>query len=344
MPTTGLHAAAAGTDLHEDKRIKEPVRAVATANVTISSPGGSIDSVVLVNGDRVLLTGQTSSSDNGIYLWDSGSTSMTRTTDAALASDFVFGFKVYAREGTLFGKTYWTYTQSASVTIGTTALTFSQDVLGTGNQSVNTVYAGPASGSSTSPAFRALVNADIPSPMTISGVVAGSAVRASGLTGTTTGGRFVGVMTSGHPTSGTFAVGDFVVDLTPKFYVCTGAGSPGTWVEASGSMSNPMTTNQDVIVGGSGGTPARLAVGSNGQVLGVVAGAVAWTSNPSGFANPMTTIGDLIAGDTGGTPLRVGVGSNGQVLTVVGGQPGWANPEGITNNAASLLYLASRYT
>ena len=37
----------------------------------------------------------------------------------------------------------------------------------------------------------------------------------------------------------------------------------------AGSMSNPMTTAGDIIVGGSGGTPTRLAKGNNGELLRV---------------------------------------------------------------------------
>ena len=71
---------------------------------------------------------------------------------------------------------------------------------------------------------------------------------------------------------------------------CTGSGTGalatregGAWnCGASGSgMSNPMTTAGDIIKGGASGTPQRLAVGSNGDVLTVVSGAPAWAA-PSG--------------------------------------------------------------
>lgn len=45
---------------------------------------------------------------------------------------------------------------------------------------------------------------------------------------------------------------------------------------ASSGMSNPMTTAGDIIVGGSGGAPERLGIGSNGQVLTVSGGVPAW--------------------------------------------------------------------
>jgi hypothetical protein len=47
-------------------------------------------------------------------------------------------------------------------------------------------------------------------------------------------------------------------------------------------MNNPMTTAEDLIVGGTSGAPARLAAGSEGDVLQVVSGAVAWDTAPAG--------------------------------------------------------------
>lgn len=56
-------------------------------------------------------------------------------------------------------------------------------------------------------------------------------------------------------------------------------------------MSNPMTTAEDVIVGGASGAPGRLAIGSVGDVLTVSAGtAVSWAAP---------------AGSTTGTPYEV---------------------------------------
>jgi hypothetical protein len=51
------------------------------------------------------------------------------------------------------------------------------------------------------------------------------------LTGSVAATRYVGGTTSGAPASGTFAVGDFVIDQTGVPWVCTGAGTPGTWAE-----------------------------------------------------------------------------------------------------------------
>ena len=56
----------------------------------------------------------------------------------------------------------------------------------------------------------------------------------SGLTGATAPARFVGGTTSGAPITGTFEVGDFVIDQTGKVIICTVAGSPGTWGAVTG--------------------------------------------------------------------------------------------------------------
>lgn len=57
---------------------------------------------------------------------------------------------------------------------------------------------------------------------------------ASGLTGATAASRYVGATTSGAPVSGTFAVGDYTIDRAGSIWICTAAGSPGTWSSAGG--------------------------------------------------------------------------------------------------------------
>lgn len=59
----------------------------------------------------------------------------------------------------------------------------------------------------------------------------------SGLTGATAASRYVGATTSGSPASGTFALGDFVIDQTGNVWVCTTGGTPGTWAKVGGAAS-----------------------------------------------------------------------------------------------------------
>lgn len=90
---------------------------------------------------------------------------------------------------------------------------------------------------------------------------------------------------------------------------------------ASGEgVSNPMTTANDMIVGGVGGEAIRLAGGTEGQYLTVVAGVLTWLDlpvNPSELTNPMTGPADMIRGGTAGAPERIAPGTEGQVLRMV---------------------------
>ena len=61
------------------------------------------------------------------------------------------------------------------------------------------------------------------------------AVAPSGLTGATAATRYVGGSVSGAPTTGTFAVGDYVVAQDGFVHICTVAGSPGEWAAAGGT-------------------------------------------------------------------------------------------------------------
>ncbi|MCY1544408.1 hypothetical protein D9M68_802910 [compost metagenome] len=78
----------------------------------------------------------------------------------------------------------------------------------------------------------------------------------------------------------------------------------------SGKLSNPMTTAGDMIVGGASGAPARVAAGTAGQVLTMVAGSPAWAApaggGGGGVPSPVVTVT--------GTTRTVGVSDAGAYL------------------------------
>ena len=63
------------------------------------------------------------------------------------------------------------------------------------------------------------------------------------LAGSTATVRFAGGVNGAIPASGTYAVGDTVVDITGKIYICTTAGAPGTAVWATIGVGAGLTTN-----------------------------------------------------------------------------------------------------
>jgi hypothetical protein len=54
------------------------------------------------------------------------------------------------------------------------------------------------------------------------------------------------------------------------------------WGADSAGMTNPMTTTGDTIYSSSGSTPARLGIGSTGQVLTVAGGVPSWATPAAG--------------------------------------------------------------
>lgn len=77
-----------------------------------------------------------------------------------------------------------------------------------------------------------------------------------------------GIYASAAPTTGSWVVNDQVYNSTPTVgqplgWICTVAGTPGTWVALSNlgatPLVNPMTTLGDIIYGGASGVATRLA-------------------------------------------------------------------------------------
>jgi hypothetical protein len=61
------------------------------------------------------------------------------------------------------------------------------------------------------------------------------------------------------------------------------------WGADSAGMTNPMTTTGDMIYSSSGSTPARLGIGTSGQVIGIAAGVPAWVTPASGSMTSIAT-------------------------------------------------------
>ena len=107
---------------------KASVRAATTANVTLASAlenGDVLDGVTLATGNRVLVKDQTTGSQNGIYVVAS-SGAPTRSTDCDTAAELTSNFAVFVEEGTSNADQGYVLTNDGAITVGTTALTFTQ--------------------------------------------------------------------------------------------------------------------------------------------------------------------------------------------------------------------------
>lgn len=122
-PTTSTDAAtkqyvddrAGGFDWHES------VVAKSTANVNPAAFAGStIDGITLANGNRILLTDQTTTSENGIWVFNGAGSALTRPADADNAGDLSGGSSVYVEQGTANADSIWAITTDGPITPGTT--------------------------------------------------------------------------------------------------------------------------------------------------------------------------------------------------------------------------------
>ena len=105
---------------------KDSVRVASTANVTISGPGAAIDGITLSSGDRVLLKDQSTGSQNGIYIFNGAASAMTRATDADADAEVTSGMFVFVEAGTVNADNGFVLTTDGTITVGSTALTFTQ--------------------------------------------------------------------------------------------------------------------------------------------------------------------------------------------------------------------------
>ena len=115
----------------QDIDYKQTARAITVANVTLSGGAPStVDGVNLALNNRVLVSAQTTGSQNGIYIVTtvgSGSNgTWARTSDADATGDIKGGTIIMITEGTVYADTQWKLTTDDPITVGTTTMTFAR--------------------------------------------------------------------------------------------------------------------------------------------------------------------------------------------------------------------------
>lgn len=106
---------------------KDSVRVVSRSNINLSASILTIDGVSLADKDRVLLVGQTSQSQNGIYAWSVSTNQLTRAQDADSIFELSPGVKVYVEEGNSHAQTSWILITSGIITPGITNMVFANE-------------------------------------------------------------------------------------------------------------------------------------------------------------------------------------------------------------------------
>lgn len=288
---------------------KSSVRVVTVANVNLS--GGTsttVDGVTLVANDRVLVTAQSTASQNGIYrvkVLGSGSNgTWVRAKDADTTADVTAGMVVMITEGTTYADTQWKLTTNDPITLGTTSLAFSQrddsNVAGSDTQ-VQFNDGGSLAGDS------GLVFAKASNNLTVTGNVTGGNLITAALMDSAT------IHTSGLATLHSATVEDLTADqvlvpttggrlastnkLTFDESTLTVTGALTTTGESTlaSAIVSDLTDNRVVIAGSSGaieddanftfdGTTLNLATTGTSSLLTLTA-----TEN-SATASPLITL------------------------------------------------------
>jgi hypothetical protein len=268
----------------EAQSIKDSCRACSTTNLTATYDNGAsgvgatltnsstqaqleIDWIVnLFVGDRVLVNGQSSSFQNGIYvitvLGDSSTNwVLTRSDDYDQINEINYGDFLVVVEGTINGSTGWIQDQYSVATIGVSAIL-----------------------------FEPLLP---PSPLNLQRGGTGSNLAASN------GGIFYSTASAGAILSGTATASQVLLSgasTTPSWstatYPTTTTINQILYSSSANTIAGLATANSGVLVTNGSGVPS---ISTGGQIPGTT------TNNNANAGN----IGELIQADTGGSPISL---------------------------------------
>ena len=107
---------------------KDPVIVVSVANIATLSGLPTVDGVTLTAGQRILLVGQTTASQNGVYNVAAGT--WTRSTVEGSTGEMDLGATWLVLQGTTYGGSSWRISNSSAITVGSTAITIVQSSIG----------------------------------------------------------------------------------------------------------------------------------------------------------------------------------------------------------------------
>lgn len=330
---------------------KQAVRAIQTTNVTLAGGAPSqVDGVNLMKNDRVLVAGQNTGSENGLYyvatLGTGSNGTWARTSDANQTGEIEAGMIVMVTEGTTYADTQWKLTTNDPIVIGTTPLTFVINILssvGGSNTQIQYNSAGTLAGSPnlTWDGSQLYVGA--------TANIGGNVLPAANVTYSlgSTSARWNDLWIA----NSSIYIGDVVLATTGSALTINGAnvltGNAGAAFSTTGNVTggNLLTSGQvsatgnitggniaGTLLAGTLATAAQPNVTSLGTLTSLNSGAISSSGNVTG-ANILT--GGLISatGNITGGNLTVSTG------TVTAGNIVNSNSNGVGNIGSSTGYF-----
>ncbi len=256
--------------------VKSSVKAATTEDITLSGTQ-TIDGVILVSGDRVLVKDQIVGSQNGIYVVDAGAWS--RSTDADISAEVTDGMFTFVEQGTVNADSGWVLTSNDPIILNTSSLVFvqfsgaGQITAGTGlTKTGNTLNVGAGTGITVNADDVALTGQALAlHNLATNGLITRTA------SGVVTARLIAGVTDRTTITNADGVSGDPIVDIASTYagqtsIVTLGTITSGTWNAATigttyGGTGLTNYSTGDILYASGTNTLAKLAAGASGKVL-----------------------------------------------------------------------------
>jgi hypothetical protein len=250
---------------------KQATRVVTVTNVSLTGGApNNVDGVTLSLNDRVLVTGQTDPTQNGIYiittLGSGANGTWARSNDTNETGELLAGTIVMVTEGLIYADTQWKLITDNPIVIGTTPLTFTQNYL------ANVIQSGNSNVTVYSNANVTITAAGVANVLTVSntGVAVLGTVNSTGNIIANTGSYFIG---NGSQLSGINASSNKIYNGTSEANIGTADGNAN--ISINGTSNVVVVSNVGLYVNGtasvSGNVTGNYYFGNGSQLTGVIA-------------------------------------------------------------------------
>jgi hypothetical protein len=296
----------------EGLHIHEAARAAILTNVAIATAlenGDTAGGVTLATGDRILLNGQTTTSENGIYVVQASGQAL-RATDFDTATEVDSGDFVFVTSGT-YANTGWVQTLKPA-TIGTDPISFTQFsgagtfTAGNGLTLTGTVFSIDTTITSDLSTAQTLTNKSISGSANTLTNIPNNALSNSAITINGTSTSLGGSRTLGSDDIAEGSTNKYFTDERAQDAVGNSVGTGLAYNDTTGAISNSGVTSL-------AGTADQItASASTGSVTLSLPQSIASTSSPT-FAGVSVGSGSVTAGSVTLTDALIGTAT--QALT-----------------------------